>query len=202
MARETNPSNSPDLIGGARTLPDNYPSQYIKNTVVNGRPVLFRPIRPDDNDLMQHLFQTFSKETVFHRFFAYLRVPPARLDRFTRIDYRTQMAIVAQEEKDGQPVLMGVARYNTPRDISDGAELAIVMGDPWQGMGIGTALLAYLLEVAGREGFKSLYGLVHYDNAAVPRVFHKLSEMGRTHRCHDTGTELKYIIDLNTAGET
>lgn len=186
----------PTIVPGGQTeadepFPENYPFDLIRDLDIRGRTVRFRPIYPGDNYRMIMMYNTFSQQTIYHRFFSYVRIPPSRVKRFTEIDYKRHMALVAEEEKDGLPRLMGVARYNTPKDETNTGEMAIVMGDPWQGQGIGTKLLRYLVDIAHGAGYVKLIGLVHYDNAAMPRVFRKLDVKFK--KC-DNGTEWRFDV--------
>lgn len=177
-------------------LPDNYPHQYIKDIEVRGRHIRLRPIHPGDDYRMLMLFNTFSEKTIYHRFFSYIRMPPARVRRFTHVDYEKHMAIVAEELKDGQSRLMGVARYAATKEARGDAEIAIVIGDPWQGRGFGTAMLQYLVEIARDFGYKRLIGLVHFDNDVMPLLFERI---GFHHRKFDNGTEWRF--EVFTGGE-
>jgi acetyltransferase len=178
--------------------PDNYPEKYIRDVAVAGRTFRFRPISPEDDALMVRLYNTFSKETIFHRFFTTYAMPATRAKRFTNVDYDKKMAIVAEENIEGDRHLVGVARYVATQESATTAEMAIVIGDPWQGKGIGTALLDYLFVVGELEGYELFYGLVHFDNSAVPRIFEKLN---RPHRIHNSGTELRYEVTLAPKSE-
>ncbi len=171
----------------------NYPFQYIKEVEVHGRKMRFRPVRSDDDDLMLNLFTTFSEETIYHRFFTHVTMTPSRVKRFTHIDYRDQMAIVAVHKNDGERQLLGVVRYAAMREKKGWAEMAIVVGDPWQRMGIGSRLLRYLVEVARNEGYEGLIGFVHYENQGVDKLFRKLDMPFKE---KDTGTEVMYEIPL------
>jgi acetyltransferase len=182
------PADNPDVEA---PLPENYPHQYTRDSIIKGHEVRFRPIHPGDNHRMVILFDTFSMETIYHRFFSYVRMPPARVKRFTTLDYELQMALVAEEERHGQRQLMGVARYAREKDNPEQGEMAIVVGDRWQGRGIGTELLMYLFEVAEKEGVKMLYGLVHFDNRAAPRIIRK---SGIKFKKKDNGTEWRFEV--------
>lgn len=175
-------------------LPENYPHKYVKDVMVGVMPFRFRPISTDDDEMMIRMYSTFSKETIFHRFFTSYIMPPSRVRRFTNIDYKYKMAFAAEEEIDGERRFAGIARYAADRCEEGTAEMAIVIGDPWQGKGIGTALLNHLFDTAEAEGFRLLYGLVHFDNAAVPRIFEKLKQ---PHRAVNTGMELRYEVILS-----
>jgi GNAT superfamily N-acetyltransferase len=62
------------------------------------------------------------------------------LFRMTQIDYDREMAMVAIEELAEKEIMVGAARIINDPD-GTGAEFAIMVGDPWQGHGIGAALL-------------------------------------------------------------
>ena len=51
------------------------------------------------------------------------------------------------------------------------AELAFVVVDAYQGKGIGTALMRYLLAIARETGLKELTAEVLFENAAMLKVF-------------------------------
>ncbi|MFC1474538.1 GNAT family N-acetyltransferase [bacterium] len=173
---------------------ENYPFQYKKEVEVRGRKMRFRPIRPDDDDLMIELFSTFSEDTIYHRFFTHIKITPERVKRFTHIDYRSEMALVAVEREDDRRRLLGVSRYALDSDRDNWAEMAVVVGDPWHKSGIGTALLKYLFVVARNEGLEGIYGLVHYDNRPIFKIFERL---GHSVKTIDTGTEICYEILLD-----
>ena len=67
--------------------------------------------------------------------------------RFCFIDYDREMAIVAEIEEDGTRKLIGVGRL--VRDPGyEAAEFALLVGDAWQGEGLGLQLTEFCLEVA------------------------------------------------------
>ncbi|MEM2585115.1 MAG: GNAT family N-acetyltransferase, partial [Thermoproteota archaeon] len=56
---------------------------------------------------------------------------------------------------------------------TDSAELALVVRDDWQGRGVGTALLNYLIELAKVNGFRTLRAWVLVENATMMHLFRK-----------------------------
>ena len=185
------PTDVPNGTDLNRPLPDNYPHHYTRDLEIKGHQVRFRPIHPGDDDRMVLLFDTFSMETIYHRFFAYVRMPLTRVKRFTNVDYQTHMALVAEEVVHGQARLMGVARFALSKEEPGAGEMAIVIGDRWQGRGIGTELLKFLFEVAEKEHVRMMYGLVHFDNRAAPRIIRK---SGIKFKKKDNGTEWRYEV--------
>lgn len=152
-----------------------YPRQYIKNICLhNGREVTLRPIRPEDAPLEAELFEYLSKETIYFRFFGYVpSLDHGMLSRFTHIDYDREMAIVAEIENDeGKKQLIGVVRC-VGDAWNEATENAIVIADNWQGMGLGSIMLAYIIEIARESGYQRIYGTLLKQNKAMYYLYQK-----------------------------
>jgi acetyltransferase len=112
----------------------------------DGTPISLRPVRPDDEKLLQDLLAHMTRDDVRMRFFAPLReLSHALAERLLHIDYDRQMALVA--EHDGTP--LGVARYAADPDRLH-AEFAVAVRSDWKSRGVGTLLMTRLVEVAAR----------------------------------------------------
>jgi acetyltransferase len=124
-----------------------------------------RPIRPEDAPLLTALFETLSPRSVYLRFFSPLkRLPHHMLARFTQIDYDREMALVAvQDPEGGEEKMLGVARV-IPEPGGRTAEFAVLVGDPWQGKGIGANLLRRVIDIARDRGVEKIYGIVLSEN--------------------------------------
>jgi len=152
-----------------------YPNQH-EETITHadlGR-LLIRPIRPDDAPLLENLFNTLSPQSVYYRFFGYLkRLPHTMLARFTQIDYDREIALVAlSNTKDGE-IMLGVARVITQINRKH-AEFAVLMGDPWQGKGIAAELLKRCLTIAKEHGIEKVWGMVLYENTQMLSLSKKI----------------------------
>jgi len=145
-----------------------YPNQYEqKITTRGGIPIFVRPIKPEDAPLLEELFETLSRESIYHRFFSSLkRIPPKMLASFTQIDYDRHIAMVALDDREERERLLGVGRLMGDPDGLVG-ELAVLVGDPWQGQGIGAALMEVLLSVARERGMVRLWGTVLAENTQM-----------------------------------
>ena len=147
---------------------ETYPYKYIKTIrLKDGTIVKLRPIKPEDEPLMLELFKTFSPETIRFRFFLPLReITHDDLVRYCNVDYKNEIAIVAEikEDNDNKKRLIGVARLIRDRDEKNRAEFAVVVGDPWQGKGLGLKLTKYIMNVAKDMGISELYSRVMKNN--------------------------------------
>jgi acetyltransferase len=142
-----------------------YPNKYeSRATTTGGIPVFIRPIKPEDAPLLEELFQTLSRESVYYRFFSPIKKLPVKLiARFTQIDYDRDIALVALDDRETKEKMLGVARLMGDPDGRT-AELAVTVGDPWQGKGVGAALMVGLLGVARERGMEKLFGIVLSEN--------------------------------------
>ncbi|WP_448608911.1 N-acetyltransferase family protein [Geodermatophilus sp. URMC 60] len=133
-------------------------------------PVTTRPVRPDDAPLFCRLWDRLSPETVYRRFHAPLRHPPADARRLVEVDHDLREAVVAVVGGE----VVGVARYDrSPADPAT-AEVAVVVEDAWQGVGVGRQLLAELTALAGRRGVRTLHADVQSDNDRVVALVRRL----------------------------
>ena len=108
-----------------------------------------------------------SEESRFFRFFYRLHeLTPAMLARFTQIDYDREVELVAVDEADAAPVIVGVARYVMSLD-QESAEFAVVVADAWQGQGVGRNLMARLVAYAKARGLRRLEGRVLRGNSKM-----------------------------------
>lgn len=158
-----------------------YPNEYEKTLVSRGGvPLRIRPIKPEDAPLLVDLFRVLSPRSIYYRFFRPLKeIPADLLARFTQIDYDRDVALVAIDQGGAEERMLGVSRLVGDPDGTQ-AEFAVLVGDPWQGKGVGAALLQGCLEIARDKDLQSVWGIVLAENTGM-------LELGRT-----LGFEIKY----------
>jgi acetyltransferase len=152
-----------------------YPSQYEEHTRTSESVDIFmRPIRPEDASLLTELFESLSPRSVYLRFFTPMKqLPHSMLARFTQIDYDREIALVAMSESQSTERMLGVARVICERNMKH-AEFAVVVGDPWQGKGIGAALLQRCISIAKERGIEKVMGTVLAENTQMLALGKKL----------------------------
>jgi acetyltransferase len=152
-----------------------YPEEDESHIVsIDGRRIFVRPVKPEDAPLFTAFFKTLSPTTIYYRFFGALKeLNPEMLARFTQIDYDREIALVAIDEESETDNMLGVARIIGDPDGRTG-EFAVLVGDAWQGKGIGGNLLEKCLSVAEKHGFESVHGIVLHENRNMLALGKKL----------------------------
>lgn len=148
--------------------PEKYTSQF---RLTDGRLVRLRAIRPEDEPLEAEMFSRLSDETAYFRFFRLIKtVNHELLVQFTQIDYDREIAIIAELEEDGKTIMAGVGRLVASPD-RENAEFAIVVADPWQGIGLGNKLTDTVLAIAGEWGIRRVYATLLKNNRIMYHIF-------------------------------
>ena len=147
-----------------------YPEEYTRHiTTESGLHATLRPIQPEDEPLWHEMLSACSLESIHMRFRGLVKHTHEMATRFCFIDYDRELAIVAEVEEDGQRKLAGVGRLVADPDHHD-AEYAVLVADPWQGMGLSDVLTDYCLEIANQWGVAQVYAETTPDNSRMIAV--------------------------------
>ena len=153
-----------------------YPVEYVFGwKMKDGRHVTIRPIRAEDELPMVEFHKALSDGTVYRRYFRAQRlesrVAHERLFRKCFVDYDREVALVAEHrnEDSGVSELLGVGRLVRQADDAE-AELAVVITDRCQEMGLGTELVRRLIEVAKCEGIRRIKAEILSENTAMVKL--------------------------------
>ena len=148
-----------------------YPKSLEKTVAIkDGRRFLLRPIRPEDEPLLQGMIQRCSPEDVRLRFFTPLReLSHPQAARLTQIDYDREMALVAIAPDDKSPekdALYGVVRIAADPD-NERAEYGVMVRSDLKGQGLGHALMDEILAYARNRGIGQVFGEVLRENTTM-----------------------------------
>jgi RimJ/RimL family protein N-acetyltransferase/acyl CoA:acetate/3-ketoacid CoA transferase beta subunit len=151
-----------------------YPAELeARWTLPDGRELMVRPIRPDDESLIKDMFYSFSAQTKYLRYHGTLKsLPHNRLQVFCNVDYDSEMALVVTQGEGGRAKIIGVGRYLTTPDTRT-AEMAFAIRDDWQRLGLGTHLFQRLVEIASRSGIHQFHADVLPENSGMLKIFHR-----------------------------
>jgi GNAT superfamily N-acetyltransferase len=181
---------------------DGAPTESTHVVLGDGIELLLRPLRPDDKRRLEQAFDRLSPKTRYRRFFAPLQsLSQQDLRYLTEVDHHDHEAIAAVNPENG--MIVGVARYVRSDDPTE-AEVAVVVGDPWQGHGVATVLLQHLVGRARAEGIDHFVALVLSDNSEALELFRHLAPGGsHTRRSASGHTELVMALpDPDRIGES
>ena len=125
----------------------------------DGTPVLVRPLVPEDAERERVFLESLSAESRRYRFLGQIGHPTDEMiRRLTRIERPREIAFAAIATIEGHELLVGVSRYGASADGGE-CECAVTVRDDWQQRGVGTLLLAHLLQVAKARGIKRVWSI-------------------------------------------
>jgi acyl-CoA synthetase (NDP forming)/RimJ/RimL family protein N-acetyltransferase len=152
----------------AEVDPYDFPEHWEADVVLSdGGTVHLRPITPDDAERLLAFHSRLSERTRYFRYFGpYPRMPKRDVERFSTVDHRDRVALVASLGDD----IVAVGRFDR-LDAGDSAEIAFVVQDGHQGRGLGSILLEHLAAAARERGLSRFVAEVLAENGQMVRVF-------------------------------
>lgn len=152
--------------------------------VEDGMRVRLRLARPSDATGVRDFLERLSPETRRRRFFTAMPgVSDTIVRHFTFYDPRERLIVVAMAMTDHHEVLVGIA--DVALQETGVAELAVVVDDDSQSMGVGTLLTEVIASLALRQGATHLRADLLEHNEPMLRLMQRL---GRTVRSVEDGT--------------
>jgi acetyltransferase len=149
-----------------------YPEEFERrDQLADGRPVLLRPIRPEDEPLWLDLVASCSPESL-HARFRYLFKQPThdQAARYCFLDYDRELAIMAEIEEQGRKKFIAVGRLVADAN-HDTAEFALLVADAWQNHGLGLRLTEHCLDIARRWEVRRIIAETSLDNPRMIGIF-------------------------------
>ncbi len=152
-----------------------YPKHQERTaTTKDGRRVFIRPVRPEDVPLFVRFRESVSENSMYYRFFRNIsEFTPRQLHLFTTIDYDREIALIALADIDKEEKMLGVIRILSHPDRKKG-DFYIIVADAMQGQGIGSILLNTALDIAGKQGFETIFGVVLPENEGMKKLSQKV----------------------------
>ena len=152
-----------------------YPEELeIYKTTKSGFDVLLRPVKISDEPLLKEFFYSLSDKSLYRRFISRRTdMHHERLQEFVVIDYAKEMIILAINKKDKKDEILGLGQYSIYEN-SLTAEVAFLVKDEWQNMGIGMELLSYLTYLAKKQGLSGFTAEVLRENTTMLHLFESM----------------------------
>ena len=123
---------------------------------------------------MVKLFESLSPQSILFDFSALKDASASYARAFTQIDYDREIALVALCGPELNEKMLGVARIITDVYNRKHAEFSVIVGDPWQGKGIGAELLKRCLSISKDRGIEKVTGIVLPENTQMLALGKKL----------------------------
>ena len=170
-------------------------THFVESAVADASSVQIRSIEAADAMLIREFVRSLSSRTRYLRFMSGVNELSAQMaDRLTRLDHHRDAALIGIVNTDGVDRVVGVARYAANAD-GESCEFAIVVADEWQRRGLGSRLLALLVDRASSRGLKRIRGDILAINAPMT-AFAKSQGFTVTRSPHDL-TELRAELQLD-----
>ena len=140
----------------------------------DGATLLLRPIRPEDEPLIDEMYKTISEEAFHSRFFQAAKNASHEMHiRQCSIDYDREMGIVAETKEGDKRRIVGIGTLVADSGQKSG-EYAVLVHDGYQGKGLGYKLVDVLIGIAQDKGLEEIYGIVLSNNRQMLNVSRKL----------------------------
>lgn len=135
----------------------------------DGTDLHLRPVLPGDNERTVHGPIEFSRETLYRRFQAAQSPTPSLMAYLFEVDYVHHFVWVLTADGADGPVVAD-ARFVREEDPTV-AEVAFLVGDDYQGRGIGAFLLEALAVAARADRIRRFTARVLAENVAMRTIF-------------------------------
>ena len=137
------------------SAPRNQVVRPLRTTLRDGTPVVVRAIRAEDARYADAFFAWLSEETRYLRFMYHVKemTPEILAGALAQDGLRRVALVVEPAQPEGNPTpAVAIGRY-APTEDPAVCEVAITVGDSWQGRGVGHAVLRRLITLAARGGY-------------------------------------------------
>jgi acyl-CoA hydrolase/GNAT superfamily N-acetyltransferase len=139
----------------------------------NGKTLEVRPLLPSDEFAFRNFFYSLQENTIYLRFFYDMKLFSHEVVQmeWAKVDYRKNMSLIGLAKVGGHKEIKTIGSY--AQGENETAEIAFVVSEEFQGMGIASRMLEKLEGIARENGYKCFAASVMKENMAMLRVFRK-----------------------------
>jgi len=180
------------------------PQRELSFLLRDGTPLAVRSIRPEDRDFITEAFRRLSPESRYFRFWTRVReLNPRLIEEICSPDQKDHVAWVARHQTREDIPGVGGASFWRLKDDPTAAEVSFTVADEFQGLGVGTLLLALLWEHALTLGIQRLVGHVLHENITMRAWWDALGAMEQEAPRHWQTTLIldESLLENNHAGD-
>ena len=142
-------------------------------TLKNGLTVAIRHLRADDRERIATAVRQLDRESVYTRLFSYRNeLTETGLDRIMRVEPGREVALVVTTGAGEDEIVIGSGRYVVSgTDDERTAEVAFVVEEDYQGLGVASRLLRHFVRIAREQGIAAFEAEVLAGNKSMLAVF-------------------------------
>lgn len=212
LAQIAHPKFREDLMEAAKERHYIFPTQLppqpedllfldgYKSTMLmkNGRTIEFRPLLASDELASRNFFYSLTKQTIYYRFFHNRKIFTHEdlQKHLATLDYKRNMTMIGLVRNRGNLDVVATGSYGMVDETT--AEVAFIVREDHQGMGIASYLLGVLEKIARENQYKAFSAYVLRENAAMIRVFKKRYPNLKTSR---EGGDIEIHMDFDDSAE-
>lgn len=156
----------------------------------DGTELLLRPVLPGDSARATNGPVEFSSETLYRRFMSTREPTKALMDYLFEVDYVDHFVWVMIDPAEEADNIIADARFVRDEIDPTRAEIAFIVGDDYQGKGVGSFLMKALAVAARVDGVEKFSARVLSDNLAMRSI---LDEFGAYWIREDLGVVITEI---------
>lgn len=180
------------LVGAASLFEGSWTRRRVLTT--GHGPVVIRAATPLDTSPVDHFVRTLSPTARFRRFHSAVnRLTDRQLAGLVDVDHRDRETLLAVSGR----TVVGMGQYLVQTHPKDSVDLAVVVADDWQRLGLGRELLSATVEAASANGFRTATAYVQAENRAMLSL---LRGVPMPMVSANEGSVVEVLIDLSTIG--
>jgi len=153
------------------------PEFICSETLRNGFAVTIRTLRPDDRQRVAAAVKELGRESIYTRLFSYRKeLTEAGLNRIMTVDPAHEVALLVTRGVGPDEIAIACGRYvaSEPREGGATAEVAFIVEEDYQRLGIAGRLLKHLANIARERGIAAFEADVLAENASMLAVFARI----------------------------
>jgi len=164
----------------------------------DGKVAEFRPLLPSDEFAYRNFFYSLQEKTIYMRYFYKMRTFSHEVvqKQWSSVDYHKNISMLGLVQKGGHKEIVAIGSY--AQDSDDRAEVAFVVREDFQGMGIAAYLLEILEKIAKENQYSGFCATVLRENKAMIHVFKKRFPNARI--SSGGGSDLRIEMDFSATG--
>ncbi len=159
---------------GTRASDDRFATFSCSDTLRNGLAVTIRHLRADDRERVAKAVRQLDRESVYTRLFSYRdELTQVGLDRLMQVDPEREVALLVTTASGNDEIVIGSGRYfvSDHNDDERSAEVAFVVEEDYQGLGIAGRLLQHFADIGRERGVAAFEADVLAANKSMLAVF-------------------------------